>query len=88
MTAWRSVGAGRALAAALLGASCAALAQALPNPYRMVRDWAHLPAGRAMGAVGDLALDPDQRHLWAVIRCDAGADKSAMSASTRSSTRS
>ena len=26
-----------------------------------------------MGAVGDLTMDPDGRHLWAVIRCDATA---------------
>jgi DNA-binding beta-propeller fold protein YncE len=61
--------------AALLCGERAAVAQALPNPYRMVRDWAHLPAGRAMGAVGDIAIDPDNQHVWAVIRCDAGADK-------------
>jgi DNA-binding beta-propeller fold protein YncE len=52
-----------------------AAAQALPNPYRNVRAWAELPAGRQMGAVGDVAMDPDGRHLWAVIRCDAGVDR-------------
>jgi DNA-binding beta-propeller fold protein YncE len=53
----------------------AALAQALPNPYRAVRAWANLPGGREMGAVGDVAIDPDERHVWAVIRCDAGAER-------------
>ena len=46
-----------------------AWAQPLPNPYRAVEGWAKLPPGRPMGAVGDLKLDPDGRHLWAIIRC-------------------
>jgi len=41
------------------------------NPYRAVDDWAKLPPGRPMGAVGDLKMDPDGRHLWAIIRCTA-----------------
>jgi DNA-binding beta-propeller fold protein YncE len=45
--------------------------QALPNPYRAVDGWARLPAGRQMGAVGDIVIDPDGKHVWAVIRCDA-----------------
>ena len=52
-----------------------ALAQALPNPYRTVDNWAKLPADRTMGAVGGVTIDPDGEHLWAVIRCDAGADR-------------
>ena len=44
---------------------------ALPNPYRTVGPWASLPQGREMGAVGDLTMDPDGKHLWAIIRCDA-----------------
>jgi len=44
---------------------------ALPNPYRTVNSWAQLPEGRSMGAVGDLTMDPDGKHLWAIIRCDA-----------------
>jgi DNA-binding beta-propeller fold protein YncE len=47
--------------------------QSLPNPYRNVRQWSKLPGGRQMGAVGDLTLDRDGKHLWAVIRCDATA---------------
>jgi len=46
-------------------------AQALPNPYRAVDGWAQMPAGRQMGAVGDVAIDPDGKHVWAVVRCDA-----------------
>ena len=47
--------------------------QALPNKYRLVDDWAKLPGGRTMGAVGKVTIDPDGRHVWAVIRCDATA---------------
>ena len=47
--------------------------QALPNKYRLVDDWAKLPGGRTMGAVGGVTIDRDGRHVWAVIRCDATA---------------
>ena len=50
-----------------------ALAQVLPNPYRQVETWATLPDGRTMGAVGQVTIDPDGDHIWAVIRCDATA---------------
>lgn len=50
-------------------------AQPLPNPYRLVDGWASLPDGREIGAVGDVAVDPDGRHIWAVIRCDAGPER-------------
>jgi hypothetical protein len=63
-----------ALAAAFGGAS-AALAQVLPNPYRAVDGWAKLPGGREIGAVGDVDIDLDGRHVWAVLRCDAGGDR-------------
>ena len=49
------------------------LAQVLPNPYRQVETWATLPDGRTMGAVGQVTIDPDGEHIWAVIRCDATA---------------
>ncbi len=45
--------------------------QSGPSPYRTVDDWAKLPGGRQMGAVGKVTIDPDGEHLWAVIRCDA-----------------
>lgn len=62
-----------ALCASLAAAAVAA--QPLPNPYRLVDGWAKLPEGREMGAVGDVAADPDGRHIWAVIRCDAGPER-------------
>ena len=51
------------------------LAQSGPSPYRTVDDWAKLPNGRQMGAVGKVTTDPDGDHIWAVIRCDAGGDR-------------
>jgi hypothetical protein len=45
--------------------------QPYPNPYRLVENWAKLPDGRIMGAVGKVVVDPDGEHIWAVIRCDA-----------------
>lgn len=53
------------------GAEGAAFAQGLPNPYRTVNSWAQLPGGRPMGAVGGVEVDPDGRHIWAVVRCEA-----------------
>jgi len=47
-----------------------AVAQVPPNPYRIVEGWAQLPNGRPMGAVGKVAIDPDGRHVWAIVRCD------------------
>jgi DNA-binding beta-propeller fold protein YncE len=49
------------------------VAQSLRNPYRMVESWAALAEGRQMGAVGDVMMDPDGEHVWAVVRCDATA---------------
>ena len=45
-------------------------AQVPPNPYRIVDGWAQLPNGKAMGAVGKVSIDPDGRHIWAIVRCD------------------
>jgi DNA-binding beta-propeller fold protein YncE len=52
-----------------------ALGQAMPNPYRAVDDWAKLSGGREIGAVGDIDIDPDGRHVWAILRCDAGPER-------------
>jgi len=49
-------------------------AQGYPNPYATpMEPWAKLPASRTMGAVGDIDVDPDGEHMWAVVRCDATA---------------
>lgn len=55
----------------LFSISTQSYAQTYPNPYRTVENWAKLPNGRTMGAVGKVAIDPDGEHIWAVIRCDA-----------------
>jgi sugar lactone lactonase YvrE len=47
------------------------IAQPYPNPYREIENWAKLPDGRTMGAVGKVTIDPDGEHIWAVVRCDA-----------------
>ena len=57
----------------VIGCAAETRGQALPNPYRLVEGWAKLPAGRQMGAVGGVTIDPDGQHVWAVIRCDASA---------------
>jgi len=57
----------------IFGPMDSAFSQSLPNPYRVVDDWAQLPDGRRMGAVGGVTMDPDGKHVWAVIRCDASA---------------
>jgi len=62
------------VAAVALGAMTDASGQAYPNPYRMVDGWAKLPDGRVIGAVGDATVDNDGQHIWAVLRCDAGAE--------------
>jgi len=62
------------VAMAVIGLPEVALAQSGDNPYRLVDGWARLPDGREMGAVGKMALDPDGRHIWAVIRCDSAPD--------------
>lgn len=71
----KTVGAVAVLLLATLISPTRALAQALPNPYRLVDGWAKLPGGRQIGAVGDVDIDVDGRHVWAVLRCDAGTDK-------------
>ncbi len=55
----------------MAGLAVEASSQALPNPYRAVDGWARLPDGREMGAVGEVTMDSDGEHVWAVIRCDA-----------------
>ena len=52
----------------------AVVAQAPPNPYRIVEGWAQLPNGRPMGAVGKVVIDLDGKSVWALVRCEALAD--------------
>ncbi len=57
-----------AAVAVLLGTPADCFAQPYPNPYRMVDGWAQLPDGRKMGAVGGVTIDPDGKHVWAIVR--------------------
>ncbi|MBL4820297.1 MAG: hypothetical protein JKY98_04805 [Gammaproteobacteria bacterium] len=59
------------LGLSLLIASSVTLAQGYPNPYASLNSWAELPGGRTFGAVGDVDVDPDGVHIWAIMRCDA-----------------
>ena len=55
--------------AVLLMPTAGASAQNGTSAYRLAEDWAKLPEGREMGAVGKLAIAPDGKSIWAVIRC-------------------
>src|SRR6266699_500575 len=45
----------------------------LPNPYRSVSPWGHLPADHGKwGAFNGVAIDNDGRSVWVVDRCGAG----------------
>jgi DNA-binding beta-propeller fold protein YncE len=63
------------MAVVMVATGGSVLGQALPNKYRLVDGWAKLPGGRPMGAVGDVTVDRDGQHVWAVIRCDANAEE-------------
>ena len=41
------------------------------NPYRVLRDWAHIE-GRAWGGSNGVAIDIDGKSVWATDRCSAG----------------
>jgi sugar lactone lactonase YvrE len=58
-----------------MGAAVFAQGQGAINPYRMVDNWAQLPNGQPMGAVGKVAIDLDGRHIWAVLRCERLEDR-------------
>jgi len=44
----------------------------LPNPYRTIENWAHMPDGRA-GSVAAVAVDKDGKSIWALERCGANS---------------
>jgi DNA-binding beta-propeller fold protein YncE len=76
MSTWKPVAKQMASAVAVAAAGLLVLVGSLtgqsgPSPYRLVEGWPTMPAGREMGAVGKATIDPDGRHIWAVVRCDA-----------------
>ncbi len=50
----------------------------LPNPYRTISGWAHMPAGRTWGSTSAVAIDRDGTSIWVGERCGenscAGSD--------------
>src|ERR1700736_3586981 len=40
----------------------------LPNPYRMVRNWAQLPDARKWGSTSGVAISPEG-NIWTYDRC-------------------
>ena len=41
-----------------------------PNPFRTIRDFFKLPAGRVMGSTSAVAVD-HEGHIWVADRCGA-----------------
>ena len=46
----------------------------LPNPYRTVAPWGHLPSGKPWGALNAVAIDNDGESVWVASRCGAYPD--------------
>src|SRR4051812_23833936 len=42
------------------------------NPYKTIRDWAEVPAGRPWGGSNGVAIDRDGKSVWTVDRCSPG----------------
>jgi DNA-binding beta-propeller fold protein YncE len=42
------------------------------NPYRVIRDWAEKPEGRAWGGSNGVTIDRDGKSVWATDRCSPG----------------
>jgi NHL repeat len=42
----------------------------LPNPYRVIENWAKMPEGRSWGAAGGVAID-SKGNVWVFERCGA-----------------
>src|SRR5579862_2892025 len=40
-----------------------------PNPYRTITGWFKMPAGRAFGSTGGVAVDK-RGHIWVAERCE------------------
>src|SRR5687767_2696248 len=48
-------------------------AGAVPNPYKVIRDWGMIP-DRQWGGSNGVAIDRDGRSVWAVDRCSPGTN--------------
>jgi hypothetical protein len=43
----------------------------LPNPYRTIDGWAHMPSGRTWGSTSAVAIANDGKSVWVAERCGA-----------------
>jgi sugar lactone lactonase YvrE len=63
------------IAAAIAGPEAQLFAQApadpngAPNPYRLDANWLKMPAGRKIGQVTGVDIDPDGKSVWVFDRC-------------------
>jgi DNA-binding beta-propeller fold protein YncE len=46
---------------------------AQPNPYRLVANWAQIPAGRTWGSASAIDVDVDGKSIWVAERCGANS---------------
>src|SRR5215216_270908 len=68
-----------AAASACAGTFCPQ-AEAQPNPYRAVENWAKMPEGRTWGSTSAVDIDPDGTSVWVAERCGAFAPPNQMRA--------
>ena len=51
----------------------AAPLNSLPNPYRSIENWAHLPEGRSWGSSAGVYVDPSGTSVWVFERCSGNS---------------
>jgi len=66
----RRIGFAGSLALALVLSVQPSIAQITTNPYRAIYGWEKLPAGRKLGVLAGIYMDPDGKHLWMLSRCE------------------
>jgi sugar lactone lactonase YvrE len=49
-----------------------------PNPYRTIRNWGTLPAGREWGASSGIDIDRDGKSVWVAERCGVSCAGSSL----------
>jgi len=77
MRAWRTAALSAVIATAILAIGAARVqsqeqdVNAAPNPYRVIDNWAQLPAGRVWGMAIGVDIDRDGKSVWIFDRCGA-----------------
>jgi sugar lactone lactonase YvrE len=66
----RRIGCAAALTLAVALSVQPTVAQITTNPYRAIYGWEKLPAGRKLGVIAGIYMDPDGKHLWMLSRCE------------------